>query len=166
MPLARSNIAYWGRVMHICVGELNNIGSDNGLSPDRRHAIIWTNAVILLIWPLGTNCNEMLIKVHTFSFKKMYVKMSSAKWRPFCLGINMLRMVRHNTILHIARQWPGQNIELGVVSLTFRELSKIILRKYTMPEMTFIMRISCWNFVRAPKAWLWAHVQSFSLKFS
>ena len=25
------------------------IGSDNGLSPDRRQAIIWTNADILLI---------------------------------------------------------------------------------------------------------------------
>ena len=28
------------------------------------------------------------------------------------------------------------------------------------------MRISSWNYVRVPKAWLWAHVQSFSLKFS
>ena len=31
------------------------IGSDNGLLPGRRHTIIWTNAGILLIWPLGTN---------------------------------------------------------------------------------------------------------------
>ena len=30
------------------------IGSDNGLSPVRRQAIIWTNAGILLIGPLGT----------------------------------------------------------------------------------------------------------------
>ena len=56
--------------------------------------------------------------------------------------------------------------ELGVVSLTFRDLSKIILQKYTIPEITFMMRISSWNFVCVPKAWLWAHVQSFSLKFS
>ena len=55
---------------------------------------------------------------------------------------------------------------LGVVSLTFRELSKIISRKYTTPEMTFTVRISSWNFVRVPKALLRAHVQSFSLKFS
>ena len=54
----------------------------------------------------------------------------------------------------------------GVVSLTFRELSKIISRKYTTPEITFTVRISSWNFVRGPKAMLWAHVQSFSLKFS
>ena len=54
----------------------------------------------------------------------------------------------------------------GVVSLTFREISKMISRKYTITENTFMMRISSWNFVRVPKAWLWAHVQSLSLKFS
>ena len=42
----------------------------------------------------------------------------------------------------------------GVVSLTFRELSKIISRKYTMPVITFMVRISRWNFERVPKAWL------------
>ena len=39
------------------------IGSDNGLSPGRRHAIIWTNAAVLLIGPLGTNLSEILIEV-------------------------------------------------------------------------------------------------------
>ena len=33
--------------MHICVKKLALIGSDNGLSPGRRQAIIWTNAGIL-----------------------------------------------------------------------------------------------------------------------
>ena len=62
------------------------IGSDNGLAPSRRQAIIWTNAGILLIEPLGTNFSEILILIQIFSFKKMRLKMSSAKWRPFCLG--------------------------------------------------------------------------------
>ena len=39
---------------YICVGKLTIIGSDNGLSPGRRQAIIWTNAGILLIGTLGT----------------------------------------------------------------------------------------------------------------
>ena len=56
--------------------------------------------------------------------------------------------------------------DLRVVSLMFCELFKRISRKYTMPEITFIVRISSWNFVHVPKAWLWAHVQSFSVKFS
>ena len=54
----------------------------------------------------------------------------------------------------------------GAVSLTFHKLSKIILWKYTMPEMTFMVRIPSWNFVRVPEAWPWAHIQSFISKFS
>ena len=76
-------LTHWGRVTHICVGELTIIGLDNGLSPGWRQAIIWTNAGILLIWPLGTNFSEILIEIDTFSFKKMHLKMSSGKWRPF-----------------------------------------------------------------------------------
>ena len=83
-------LTHWGRVTHICVGKLTIIGSDNGLSPDRRQAIIRTNAGLLLIGPLGTNFNEILIEILTFSFKKMRFKVSSAKWRLFCLGLNEL----------------------------------------------------------------------------
>ena len=56
-------LTHWGRVMHICVGNLTIIGSDNGLSPDQRQAITWTNARILLIGPLasGTNFSEIFI---------------------------------------------------------------------------------------------------------
>ena len=59
---------------HICISELPFIGSDNDLSPARRQAIIWTNAGILLIRNLGINFSEILSKIHTFSFKKMYLK--------------------------------------------------------------------------------------------
>ena len=83
-------LTHWGRVTHICVGNLTIIGPDNGLSPGRRQAIIWTNAGILLIWPWGTNFSEILIGIQAFSFTKMHLKMSSAKWGPFCLGLNVL----------------------------------------------------------------------------
>ena len=72
-------LTHWGRVTHICVGK-----------PDRRQAIIWTNAELLLIGPLGRNFSENLIKILTFSFKKMRSKVSSAKLRPFCLGLNVI----------------------------------------------------------------------------
>ena len=75
---------------HICVSKLTIIGSDDGLSPYRHQAIILTNAEILLIGPLGTNFSEILIEIHAFSFKKMHLKMSSEKWRPFCLGLHVL----------------------------------------------------------------------------
>ena len=85
-----NELTHWGRVTHICVSKLTIIGSDNGLSPDQRQAIIWTNAGILLIGPLGTNFSEILVKILTFSFKKMRLKVSSVKRRPFCLGLNGL----------------------------------------------------------------------------
>ena len=83
-------LTHWGRATHICVSELTIIGSDNGLSPGRRQAIIWTIAGILWIGPLGTNFNEILIEIYTFSFRKIHLKTSSGKWRPFCLGLNVL----------------------------------------------------------------------------
>ena len=75
---------------YICVNKLTIIGSGNGLSPGQRQAITWTNAGILLNGPLGTNSSEILSEIHTFSFKKMHVKMSSGMWQPFCLGLNVL----------------------------------------------------------------------------
>ena len=66
----RAILTHWGRVTHICVGNLIIIGSDNGLSPGRRQAIIWTNAGILLIGTLGTNFTEILIEIQTFSLEK------------------------------------------------------------------------------------------------
>ena len=75
---------------HIWVGKQSIIVSDNGLSPVRHQAIIWTNAGILLIGPLGTNFSEILIKLLRFSFTKMHLKVSSVKWWPFCLSLNML----------------------------------------------------------------------------
>ena len=91
-PPVNQSLTHWGRVTHICVGNLTIIGSDNGLLPGRRQAITWTNVGILLIGPLGTNFSEMLIEIHKFSFKKIHLKMSSGKWRPFCLGLNVLNM--------------------------------------------------------------------------
>ena len=72
-----SILTHPGRTTHICVSKLTIIGSDNGLSPDRRQAIIGTNAGILLIGPVGTNFSETLKELHTSSLKKMHLKMSS-----------------------------------------------------------------------------------------
>ena len=70
LRLKYSGITHWGQVTHICVGNLVIIGSDNGLSPSQRQAIIWTNGGILSIG--------------------MEWKMSSGKWRPFCVGLNVI----------------------------------------------------------------------------
>ena len=88
---------HWGRVTQICACNLIIIGSDNGLSPGQRQAITWTNARISLIGLLGTNLSEMLIEIHTFSLKKIHLKMSSGKWRPFCLGLSVIKQHQTNT---------------------------------------------------------------------
>ena len=63
-----------------------SITIDNGLSPVRHHAIIWTNAGFSSIGPLWTFFCKILIKMQNFSFIKMHLKMYSAKCRPFCPG--------------------------------------------------------------------------------
>ena len=73
------------------VSKLAIIGSDNGLPPGRRQAIIWTNAGILLIGTLGINLREILIRIHTFSFKKnpfqnVVWNMSAILSRPQCVN--------------------------------------------------------------------------------
>ena len=75
---------------YICVNKLTTIGSDNGLSPGRHQTIIWTNAGILSIGSLGTNFSENLREIHIFSCQKMHLKMSSAEWRQFSVGLNVL----------------------------------------------------------------------------
>ena len=45
----------------------------------------------MLIGPLGTKFNETFIEIHTFSFKKIHLKMSSGKWRPFCLDLKVIK---------------------------------------------------------------------------
>ena len=98
---------------HICVKEHVNIGSDNDLSPDRCQAIVWINAPILSIRPKGTYFYEILFEIQKFSFMEIHLnidwlilylripekhglsswspKMSSGKWRPFCLSLNVLK---------------------------------------------------------------------------
>ena len=74
-------------------------GSDSGLSPFRRYYLnpYWQ------IRTLGINFSATLSDIQTFSFKKMRLKMSSAKWRPFCLGLNVLTVYPQCSILRLRR---------------------------------------------------------------
>ena len=58
-----------------------------------RQAIIWTNAGILLTGPLWTNFDQILFKIYTFSFKKMYLKMSAVNRWPFCPDPNLFTSI-------------------------------------------------------------------------
>ena len=49
--------------------------------------------LLLSIGTLTTNFSEILSEMYTFSFKKMHLKMSSAKWRPLCFGLSVLTVL-------------------------------------------------------------------------
>ena len=61
------------------------------LLPCRDQAIIWTNAGMLLFRPSGRNFGEILIEMYTLWFRKVHLKLSSAKLRRFCPGLNALK---------------------------------------------------------------------------
>ena len=116
---SQQGLTHCGRVTHICVSKLTIIVSDNGLSPRRRQAIIWTNAGILLIGPWGTKFSDILVGIFRVSFKKMHLKGSSAKWRPFCLGLNVLNTSQANVALatniwHTHYLGTGRTVEVLV----------------------------------------------------
>ena len=114
------------------------IGSGNGLSPVRRQAITWTNADLLSIRPLGTNFSVIRIKIQNFSFTKMHLKLSSAKWRPFCPGGDELKSPRGK---YIHTGWQ-QQLYSGYIQ------AKILTRSHAM---CFISQHRCWFFT----LWSW-----------
>ena len=65
------------------------IGSGNGLSPVQCK----NHPNLLSMEPLGTNSN--LIKIQTFSLKKMHLKVLSTKWKLF-VCLNMLTHYEQN----------------------------------------------------------------------
>ena len=100
-------LTHCGRLTRICVNNLTIIGKDNGLSPGRCQANVWTNAGRLLNGPLRTNYSEILIEIHAFSINKMHLNLSSAKWQPFCLGLNMLTV---HVIILPRQYWMHLNL--------------------------------------------------------
>ena len=90
MRVKNEVLTHWCRVTHICVGNLVIIGSDNGLSPGRRQAIIRTNAGILLIEPLGKklqwnfNRNSNIF-IQENAFESVVCEMAAILSRPQCV---------------------------------------------------------------------------------
>ena len=105
---------HWGRVTHICVSKLTIIGSDNGLSPEQRQAIIWTNAGMLLIGALGTNFSEISIEIHQFFYSSKCIRICLQicghfvweRWVNNNWNINMIKALHDGPIIRTIHQWP------------------------------------------------------------
>ena len=97
-----SCLTHWSRVTHICVSKLTIAGSDNGLSPGRRQAIIWTNAGIMLIrpklqWNFNRNYNvfiqenefeNVVCEVAAILSRPQLVKICFGNYMPECCFFN------------------------------------------------------------------------------
>ena len=115
------------------------VGADNGLSPDRpdrRQAFIWYNSGILSIGCRETNFNEIFIKIQQFSFKKMHLHISSGKWQPFCLSLNVLMMV-----------WGGELVCHATWYIVTMMLHASVFKSYCCLLETLI-----------PLAWHWQQI--------
>ena len=126
------------------------IGSDNGLSPVRRRAIIWTNAGILLIGTLERNFTEILIGIQTFSFKKLHLKTSSGKWRPFCLGLNVLNHRQPECLFRVYLADTRESITVSQYWYFVRGVRGFLAKRTNTDNCSQIMRLYVqYNF--APK---------------
>ena len=95
---------------HICGSKITIIGSDNGLSPCRCQASHYLNQCWNIVHSNLRNFSEILSEIHTFSIKKMYFKMSSGKWLPFCLDLNELTLAQVMVSHHYLKQrWYNTN---------------------------------------------------------
>ena len=98
-------LTLWGRVTHICVCNLTIIDSDNGLSPVRRQAIIWTNASILFFWTPGNKLQRNINRNSYISIKRnpfQYVvwNMAAVLSRIQCVNeLKFLPKVIHLTLM-------------------------------------------------------------------
>ena len=162
------------RVAHICVNKLTSIGSDNGLSPNWHKAIIWTSGESLLIRSFGTNLSENLIEIHTFSFKKIYLKMSSGKWWPFILSRPQCVLMKSYFALPALRRSPTQN---PLRRLLFSYFAVILNSRslWLLPQdpiLANILLLTHWgrdkivaNFLTFSNAFSWMKIYKFRSRF-
>ena len=80
------------------------IGSDNGWSaPCHYLNQCWNIANSKLRNTLQWNLKWS--EIHTFSFTKMHLEMSSAKWRQFCLGLNVIMQSEQAFLWCVFSHW-------------------------------------------------------------
>ena len=122
-------ILYLGNV-HGCCYDFDSSGlSDSYMCPKNRPSLVqmmaWPmimNDDISLIVPLGATLSEILIQINTFPFKKMHLKMSSAKCQPlmffkqtamiWATGLNFLNCLVGNYPISSATILGGNTIVL------------------------------------------------------
>ena len=136
-PKTSSEWTHWGQMTHICVIKLTTIGYNNGLSPGRHHAIIWTNAIvdciirrIKLQWYFNRNSNifnheNAFLSEASFGLRVLSLPASvCVSVRP-CVNHELVRAITHhpfklgspNLDHRCKRPWLRSLLFLGVIDL-------------------------------------------------
>ena len=83
-------LTYWGRVTHLCVSKIVSLGSGYGISPGRCQAIFWTNVFCMVNWTVWEKRSGNFQSKSTHIYlSNVHLKLSSAKWWPCCLVLNL-----------------------------------------------------------------------------
>ena len=133
-------LTHWGWVTHICVSKLTFIGSDNGLSPGRRQAIIWTNATNIiklnlrnkLQWNLKRNS---YIFIQENAFENVVCEMAAILSRPQCVNKISLKWLHWNVFLKVPLMMKQHQFSLQVMAwrwLGNKSLPAIMLAQISM----------------------------------
>ena len=108
-------ITHWGLVTHICISKWAIIGSDNGLSPGRRQAIIWTNNGWYIVkWAprnkLQWNLNQnSYIFIQENVFEIVVWKMAAILSQPQCVK-DQIEMILIWIIVLLSAAWEDVNL--------------------------------------------------------
>ena len=152
----RYALTHWSRVTHLRVSKLTIIGSDKGLSPGRHQAINWTNAGISLIWTWGSNFNEMLNEIHTFSFKKNAfertgLKLENYYFFTFTFSRPEVRKLLLFYVFTFSRPEVRKLFRIYVFTFSrpeVRKLFRIYVFTFSRPEVRKLFRIYVFTFSR------------------
>ena len=159
---------------HICISKLTIIGSDNGLSPVQRQAIIKTNATIMLIGTLGTKFSEIFSKIFTLYSRKCIWKYRL--WN----GLNVLIIFKRLGLIedisspfaiyplpvYDPHLWNIDNLFVGIWSCSRSRITKnvVIMNQIWWQIITVIWWLAVrllQTLAQAMTAQLLCHVQNF-----
>ena len=106
-PILHSSLTHWGRVTHIRISNVTIIGSDNGLSPGRCQAIIWTKYENIVYWTfrnkLQWNLNwDSYIFIQYDAFEYGIWKMVAILSQPQCVKLLYVHYDQHSREMTLA----------------------------------------------------------------
>ena len=87
---------------------------------------------------MGTNVSEILIEIHIFSFKKMHLKLSSAKTRSLCLGLNVFTKQRKNILMTGRTNSDSLTLTLLFTQISYSTSTDVFARSQPESNVDFI----------------------------